>query len=205
MLFEPKELHECSPPWISTSNRAIGAIVIGFTLLLLVILAFYKTIQEGYDGDMYWATSALICAPFMVVFLGLGLYFVTDKKDDWLLVLPYNRLLFNELHKESKAMLIREDYLYEKNKDFNVHDYERNKQEKKVYARSYKIITRGTSSIVYEYGLIWLPDNKPMSKLHIKIRNVRMGNLRFAKYFLKDVMNVLGTIEYEKFEHFRKD
>ncbi|MCK5397483.1 MAG: hypothetical protein KAJ33_04475, partial [Thermoplasmata archaeon] len=155
MIFEPKELYACSPPWISESKRSGRAVlIIGILIIIASVLGLLAFNGDFDDESAVGVAGFIICFPFGLVFLAVGVYFLRDMKDNWILILPYNRLLFEKLHSGSKEMLASNSYIYEKNKSIKIYNYEIDRKTKNPYARSYEINTRFASNIVYEYGLV---------------------------------------------------
>jgi energy-coupling factor transporter transmembrane protein EcfT len=199
MEMEDPRLHETAQMWTSEQhNINQGAFVL---LVMFIIMGVVLWVILSPVGDLLGIVSVIIGVVMAVPLVFIILYLVytnTDNKDHWILLLPYNRRLFDMLDARVEAKLSSKGHTIEYIPYSGYPGWGASPLSGvKGGTKAYRLCRPGGDDIEVRFGLqVVTSKNHTTYRFPLEIRNIQMGNIDFARQVQADLMDVLIGVDF---------
>jgi hypothetical protein len=194
MDLEDPRLHETARMWKSAQHQ-INMGGVGIFVMLIIMCAVMGIVLSDALFPINVFPIAIIVG-FGLPVLIYVIYTNLDKKDHWTLALPFNNSLFEKMETLVEGKIIEKGYTYAAVTYSGISTLS-DSNRGMGYARAYAIRAPDDSRIQVRFALQVIRGKNHTTYLFpLEIRDVRMGNIDFARQVQADLMDILMGIDF---------
>ena len=194
MELEDPRLHETARMWKSAQHQ-INMAAVGILVMLVLMCAVMGIVLSDapFPINIFPITIIAIFGMMVMIYV---IYTNMDKKDHWTLALPFNNSLFEKMETLVEGKIIEKGHTYAAVPYSGISTLS-DSNRGMGYARAYAIRAPDDSRIQVRFALQVIHSKNHTTYLFpLEIRNVRMGNIDFARQVQADLMDVLIGVDF---------